>query len=159
MRVSLHVATSAAIAAGLYAATRSPQLAAGCFVAGFLIDIDHLVDYVVEHGARPDPAHFFGTFREDLYRKARLPFHGWEWVAVWVALSWANAWDPMFMGLAAGWLQHLLFDQVSNHAAPGGYSLAYRALTGFSYRRSFPGRRAREARAGRSGVDDTARTL
>jgi hypothetical protein len=126
------------VSAGLYAATRSPELALSSLVAGFVIDGDHLVDYAVEHGARPDAAHFFRTFRDDLFERARLPLHGWEWVALWFIASWLTDWNMWLLGAAVGWLQHLLFDQFVNRAAPGGYWLSYRLLTGFDYAKSFP---------------------
>jgi hypothetical protein len=143
MRVSRHIAASAALSALVYAGTGSTGATVSSFLAGWVIDTDHLLDYAVEHGPRFDPAFFFATFREDRYRKARVVLHGWEWPLVLALVSWAFGTEMVTAGLAFGWLQHLVFDQITNGARPLGYSLLWRAAHGFDYRASFPASRPR----------------
>ncbi len=54
-----HLATALALSGAAYAATGSPEAAAGCFAGGFLIDVDHYLDYLVfeKQWRRPGPLH------------------------------------------------------------------------------------------------------
>ncbi len=140
MRVSSHLLASSVFSAGVYAATRSPAMTAASFGAGWLIDIDHVLDYVVEHGVRIAPAHFFATFRDDRYRRARLLLHGWEWPLGWLVGAALTGWHPLPVGIGLGWLHHLLFDQLTNTPSALGYSLLWRLRRGLSYRASFRGK-------------------
>jgi len=141
MQVSRHAAASAALSALVYVGTGSAHATVSSFLAGWLIDVDHLLDYVVEHGLRLDRAYFFATFDEDRYRKARLVLHGWEWPVALAAASWLLGGEMVTAGLAFGWLQHLVFDQFANRARPLAYSLAARAVKGFDYQAFFPSSR------------------
>lgn len=140
MRVSSHLLASSAFSAGVYAVTRSPAMTAASFGAGWLIDIDHVLDYLIEHGVRFAPSHFFATFHEDHYRRARLPLHGWEWPLGWLLAASAAGWHPVLLGLGLGWLHHIVFDQCTNAPSAFGYSLLWRLRQGFSYRASFRGK-------------------
>ena len=77
MRVRTHVAASTLVSGGVYAFTGSVPMTAASFAAGWLIDCDHFLDYVIEHGLRFDYHYFFSTFGEHRYRLARIVLHGW----------------------------------------------------------------------------------
>jgi hypothetical protein len=138
MKVTHHVLVSTAVSGGVYLMTRSIPLTLGSCISGWVIDVDHLLDYLVEHGPRPDASHFFATFRDDKYRRARLVLHGWEWPLLIAAASLVTR-PSLTIGVAVGWLQHLVFDQLTNSPSPLGYSIMWRAMHGFRYRKSFPG--------------------
>jgi hypothetical protein len=139
MKVSHHLMASGLISGGLYAATRSIPLAVASFVFGWLIDIDHLVDYVIEHGPRADVPYFFSTYRDNRYRRARLVLHGWEWPVLVAIAGRKVPCHGWLAGVALGWLQHLAFDQLTNAPRTLGYSIVWRALRGFRYVKAFPG--------------------
>ena len=70
-----HLATAAALGAAGYALTGSAELAAGCFAGGFLIDVDHYLDYLVFEGQwrRPGPADFLRYYFTNQPRRIVLP--------------------------------------------------------------------------------------
>ena len=133
MRVRTHVAVSTVVSAAVYAASGSPVMTVASFAAGWLIDGDHGLDYLIEHGPRPDIRFFLRTFSDHLYRRARIVLHGWEWPLVCLAVSALLQWHPAPLGLAIGWFHHLLLDQIGNTRHPLAYSLAGRALHAFRY--------------------------
>jgi hypothetical protein len=61
MRLHQHIAVSSVVSLGLYAWTQSLPIAISSFLAGFLLDLDHLIDYWREHPAKIDLIHFFKT--------------------------------------------------------------------------------------------------
>src|SRR5262245_12764602 len=133
-----HLVTSLGLSALAYAATGSREAAAGCFAGGFLIDVDHYLDYIVfeRQWRRPGPLHFlryYFTFRP---RKLVLPLHSGELMTVLVFVMLFHPW-PLLIGYWAGALMHLTFDVLVN----GDYALkrpvlfyifAYRAALRFS---------------------------
>ena len=52
-----HLATAIALGGVAYAATGSREAAVGCFAGGFLIDVDHYLDYLFfeKQWRRPGP--------------------------------------------------------------------------------------------------------
>jgi hypothetical protein len=139
MRVSRHIMISTALSGLVYIGTASPVAAVSSFLSGWLIDMDHVIDYLIEHGFRLDRGHFFSTFEQDKYQKIRLIFHGWEWpITLAVLAVLFPAWRMLFAGISFGMLQHLAFDQLFNGASLFGYSIIGRAVTGFEYRKAFP---------------------
>ena len=144
MRVRSHVAASVVVSGGIYATTGSLLMTAVSFAAGWLVDCDHFLDYVLEHGPRFDYQYFFRTFSEHRYRRARLFLHGWEWPAALLWAAWQTGWHPVAVGLAAGWFHHLVLDQSGNVCRLHAYSIVGRALHRFRYHESFgpgPGER------------------
>ena len=83
--------------------------------SGFLVDVDHLVDYFSAHRGR-----------------IVLPLHGWEFVPLWIALDRRLA---LGGALAAGYTLHLAMDQLWNEKrSPLAYFLTYRASKRFAER-------------------------
>jgi hypothetical protein len=132
-----HLATAAALSALSYAATGSPELAAGCFAGGFLIDFDHYLDYLVVEGQwrKPNPLDFLRySFRSEP-RYLVLPLHSFELMTL-LALVAALGKNALLIGYLMGAAMHLAFDIAIN----GDYALrqrylfyffAYRAACGF----------------------------
>ncbi len=85
-------------------------------ISGFLIDLDHLLDY--RPGRRAG-------------HRLILPLHGWEYL---LPLAWLERRRPATgHGLTLGYLAHLLVDQVTNQIShPAAYSLFFRWRRGFS---------------------------
>ena len=69
--------------------TGSAPLAAGIVAGGFLIDVDHLADYlIVERRRELTPAAFLRHYIEGHTRRVVLVLHSYElWLAL-VALAW-----------------------------------------------------------------------
>jgi hypothetical protein len=126
-----HLVTTAAVCA-VAAVHQQWGLMAGLAAGGFLIDVDHAVDYVVVEGQRDlRPGPFLRHYTEGHMRRAVLVLHSWELFAVLVALAWHTG-ASWLVGYVAGGLMHLALDLVYNgrytpHSIVLFYSLTYRA--------------------------------
>lgn len=108
--------TSLALGGLLYAVTGSRKAAIAPLVSGFLIDFDHLFDFALTR-----------------FRKIEsimvLPLHGWEYTALWFVIDRRAGAKG---GLLAGYVVHLLIDQIWNEKrSPWAYLVSYRASRGF----------------------------
>jgi hypothetical protein len=113
------------------ALTHSGPLVAGIAVGGFLIDIDHAVDYVLFDGQRDlRPATFLRYYVEGRMRRAVLVLHSYELFALLGAVAlWIQA-LPLW-GYLLGGLMHLALDLVFNgettpRSIAAFYSFGYR---------------------------------
>jgi hypothetical protein len=124
------VTTLAACAATAYAAESAP-LAAAVFAGGFLIDVDHAVDYVVFEKRRDlRPGAFLRYYVEGHLRRAVLVLHSYELFAALTALAWWTQ-APLLSGYLIGALLHLALDIIFNGRITP-YSIA--AFYSFGYR-------------------------
>ena len=91
-----HLATSIALSAGAYAATGSLELAGGCILGGFLIDVDHYADYLFfeKQWRRPSPADFLRYYFTFQIKRVVLPLHSLELMAALVVFAFLspNSW-------------------------------------------------------------------
>ena len=138
MKLHQHAAASAAISAVLYGVFRSWGMAAACLLSGVFIDLDHILDYLREHGRPFDVKEFFHVCHERKFSQGVLVLHGWEWAAAGAALAWAYHWEPWLAGLAIGLGQHLVLDQLANGVSPWGYFFLWRFKNGFAFEPTFP---------------------
>src|SRR5579885_181723 len=94
-----HLATSVALGGVAYASTGSIEVATGCFAGGFLIDVDHYLDYLVfeKQWRRPGPLSFLRYYFSFCPRKLVLPLHSAEFMAVLFALMLRHPW-PLLVG-------------------------------------------------------------
>ena len=138
MKGEHHLLVSAVAAGAIYAATRSLPMSAAFLAAGVLLDLDHWIDYWVEYGGRFDVRHFVVAVSTKDFRRAFIFLHAWEGVILAAFLTWRSGWSPWLAGLTLGWGIHLLLDQLNNAPSPWGYSLLWRGLGRFDYKRSFP---------------------
>ena len=84
-----HLVTTAAACAATAYATGSAPLTAAVAAGGFLIDVDHAVDYVVFDGQRDlRPGAFLRHYVEGRVRYAVLVLHSYELFAVLGAIAW-----------------------------------------------------------------------
>ncbi len=102
MRTLGHIITSAGVGLATYHRYKSAPAAVASFLAGWMIDIDHLFDYV-------------------------LPLHSYELLAVlWILLRKEHH-RPYRNGITLSILTHLLLDQKCNPCRrPATYFLAHR---------------------------------
>jgi hypothetical protein len=129
-----HIAVSAVVSGILFAIFRSWPLTISSFVSGILIDLDHIVDYIIEYGYRFDIKKFFNFFYGEKYSKLTLILHGWEWLFVLLAASWLTAWNHLVVGMLIGFGHHLLLDKLYNISTILSYSLLWRWKNRFDTR-------------------------
>ncbi len=134
-----HLLTTAAACAAAAALTGSLPLTAGIAVGGFLIDVDHALDYVlVERQVDLRPAAFLRYYMEHRVRRVVLVLHSYELFALLIALAWWLA-TPLLWGYLLGALMHLSLDiRFNGESTPRSigafYSFAYRLAHRFDAR-------------------------
>lgn len=142
-----HLVTTAIACAGVYAGTENIALTAGLAAGGFLIDVDHAVDYVLFERQRDlRPGSFLRYYLEGKVQRVVLLLHSYELLALLATGAWLTGADWLW-GWVLGMLLHLPLDIIFNGKfASGGlvhfYSFIVRARAGFRTDR-FVDRRAR----------------
>jgi hypothetical protein len=138
MKPVFHVAASALISGILYMMFKSWGMVIASFLSGILIDIDHVLDYLIVRGVRFDRDEFSKFIREKKYWKtASLPwkvnvlFHGWEWLVILGIAAASTDWNPVITGILVGFGHHILLDVLNNKPDSWaktllGYSLLWR---------------------------------
>ncbi len=131
-----HLVTTAAACAAAYVATGSAALTAGLAAGGFLIDLDHVFDYVLfERQRNLGPSAFLRYYLEGRVRRVVLPLHSYELLVLLALLAWLSHRDWLW-GYVIGTALHLPLDIIFNgRLVPGGlvhfYSFTVRARAGF----------------------------
>ena len=147
-----HLVTTAAACAAVYAGTGSVELVAGLAAGGVLIDVDHVVDYVLFERQRDlRPAAFLRYYLGGRVERVVLVLHSYELLALLAALAWFTPVE-WHWGWVFGMLLHLPLDIIFNGKfASGGlvhfYSFIVRARAGFRAAR-FVARRVKPVPAG-----------
>ncbi|OGS36393.1 MAG: hypothetical protein A2293_03695 [Elusimicrobia bacterium RIFOXYB2_FULL_49_7] len=130
MRLYQHVVASGFVSGVVYGVTRSPTIAAVCFFTGFLVDLDHLLDYWMSYPLRFDLPHFFKTCEEYKLVKVHLWLHSLELLPILALITWFTR-SAAIAGFTIGLAQHLLFDYLANRIYPESYFVLYRWGMGF----------------------------
>ena len=127
MRTFGHIVTSAGISLASYYRYRSKNAAIASFLVGWLIDLDHVVDYVRAHGWKPNWNRFNEACHEKYSGKLYLPLHSYELLALFFLLFRGKQRQPYRVGITLSILTHLLLDQKCNPSrTPLTYFLAHR---------------------------------
>ena len=127
MRTMGHIVTSAGIGLASYAKYKSPPAAIASFLAGWLIDLDHIVDYIRAHGWKLNWQRFNEAAHEKYSGKLYLPLHSFELLALFFMFFRGARLQPYRVGITASILTHLLLDQKYNPSrSPYTYFLAHR---------------------------------
>jgi len=109
---------------------------AGLAAGGFLIDVDHVVDYVVVERRRDlRPSAFLRYYLTGQARQAVLALHSYELLGLLAFLAWVTN-SQIAWGYVLGMLLHLPLDIVFNGQLVSRglvpfYSLVYRWRAGF----------------------------
>jgi hypothetical protein len=115
-----HLATSLTLSATTYYATGSLEASAGAFAGGFLIDVDHYLDYLVfeRQWRRPSPVSFLQYYFMNRPRRLVLPLHSAELMTILFGFIFFHP-LPILVGYWVGAAMHLAFDILVN----GDYGL------------------------------------
>jgi hypothetical protein len=131
-----HLVTTIAACAVGAACTHNWPLVAGIAAGGFLIDVDHAIDYVAfdrQRDLRPDA--FLRYYLDGRMKRTVLMLHSWELFGLLAATAWITAW-PWLIGWLVGGFMHLVLDLIFNgrqtpRSIVAFYSFAYRAAHRF----------------------------
>ncbi len=133
MRTVGHIITSAGVSCASYYVYRSPKAAWASFLVGFLIDLDHIFDYVRAHGWKMNWAMLKEASHENYSGKLYLPLHSYELIALFFLFFKGKARQPYRVGITLSLLTHLLLDQRCNPSRKAGtYFLASRIRKRFN---------------------------
>jgi hypothetical protein len=134
-----HLVTTAAACATAAAITGDGVLTAAIAAGGFLIDLDHAVDYVVFERQRDlRPGAFLRYYLEGRTRRVVLALHSYELFALLAFAAWWS--DAVWLwGYLIGGLMHLTLDLIFNgELTPRSivpfYSFVYRLAHRFEAR-------------------------
>lgn len=106
----------------------------GGALGGFLIDLDHLIDYFLAFGFNFKPDYFINGYQFLKSDKIYVLFHGWEYVIILFGAVYVikNLKLKSFLfALALGAFFHLSADVVINNASVRFYSIIFRAKNRF----------------------------
>jgi len=127
MRTLGHIITSAGVGLFTYHRYKSAGAGIASFLVGWLIDLDHIVDYVRAHGWRPNWQRFSEAKHEHYSGKLYLLLHSYELLALFFLLFKNPAKRPYRVGITLSVLTHLLLDQKCNPSRkPLTYFLSHR---------------------------------
>jgi len=131
MKVRYHIAASGIISSVVYFTTNSPLNAAASFLTGVFIDLDHFVDYYLNCGI----SYNFNEIHDAIYnlrlKKIYVFLHSFEILFMLWLLIFLIPLKSVYLALAIGFTQHMLFDLICNPVNARGYFLSYRLKMGF----------------------------
>lgn len=133
MLPSRHIIASVPL--GLTVGLLTESLIAGllCFFSGVLIDIDHIIDYIIHYGLKGFS--FKQTYRackkfaereeEGGLKKIYLILHVWEMaILFWVSFLFTK--NICLLAIALGYSGHLILDASNNIMKPSSYFIILR---------------------------------
>lgn len=130
MKMEQHIATSVPVAAGVWLATQNWYYTAMAFFLGFLIDADHVIDYIREE-KKFDMKHLFEKSYKGDFNHFYVIFHAYEYIPMaWIAGFFMHNYTFSAVFTAA-YLSHMIPDQLFNNVKPFGYFLTYRIYKKF----------------------------
>jgi len=125
------------LAVGIWLLGGGLTAATGILVGGILIDLDHILEYLLHFGLPFRRRTFFKAAREHIYPRYYLFAHSWELCGLLWLLA-ALTCRPFLWGLAGGSSLHLILDQLGNPCHFFTYSFLWRAGHGFRTEAVFP---------------------
>jgi len=133
------VPVSLAAGSAVYIYFGSIWCGAATVIAGVLIDIDHIFDYILNHGFTFSPKKFYIYCMVCRFKRILLVFHSYELLAVIWAAIFALSLGRLWVAVAIGLTLHLAMDQIRNvnrrKVDPRIYFFTYRLMNGFETRK------------------------
>ena len=146
MKFSKHIIVSFSTGLAVWLFAKSLYGGVVCFLAGSLIDIDHIVDYTARYGWRASAFKNLWQACEETpeekskhqFKKIYLIFHSVELALILWAIVFYTRSIYFFSG-ALGYSLHLVLDWIGNKEYPQFYFLAWRAINKFCAERLLRG--------------------
>lgn len=139
MLPSRHIIVSLSLGAIISVFTKSTVAGLLCFFSGFLVDVDHVLDYVVNEGPKNfSLKNIYRTCRKLPFQKEKsrlkkvyLVFHSWEAVII-IFIGYLLFKNKYILAIAVGYTSHLFLDVWTRAFHPMAYFISYRYRKGFS---------------------------
>lgn len=127
MKAVHHGALSLVAGVSLWMLLDSLAAGAVCFFTGLLLDLDHLVDYLLHRPRSNTLADLVDVCENCRLERVVLPLHSWELLLLAVAvMAFCPGQRLLVSGAALGLGTHLLADQFSNPVTARAYLLIHR---------------------------------
>lgn len=139
-----HMVTSGVLGLAVYAVKGDAAPAVSCFLAGWLIDLDHVFDWVSSLGLRRGIltlANVYGHFSYESFEESHgdvshiyVFLHSWELIIAFWCFYMFHPVNPIITCTFAGLTLHLALDQGFNRIrSPLAYFFIYRMFHRFEY--------------------------
>jgi len=126
-----HMAVSVPVAAGAYFFTGGSWLyALAAFFTGFLVDVDHVLDYIREMRKFDMKDMFIKSYKGD-FNRLYVILHAWEYIPLALIAGAVTGHMTAALVFSAAYFSHLLPDQLMNNTKPFGYFMTYRIMKKF----------------------------
>jgi len=104
----------------------------GAICAGFLVDSDHLIDYLIylKNWRKFSLKQFISSEQFVKTNKLYIFFHSWEYGLIFLILG-ITLNQPIITTISISYLTHLTIDQLTNDVRPTTYFILARARHGF----------------------------
>lgn len=136
LHLSIHflLALLSGLLVGYYFREKLVSILAG-IAAGFLIDLDHVLEYLLVFKGRFNFQYFFEGRQFLTSEQLHLWFHAWELVSLLLIIAWLfrrqRVVKIIAVTMAFAGAVHLATDLVINQVPPKFYLLSYRASQDF----------------------------
>jgi len=132
MKPVCHLGVSIITGVATFLATRDMYSSISCFLAGWLVDIDHVWDFYKNVGKDFTIKRFLKTFENGEIKKAYLYFHSYELLFGLIFLCFLTHFSYPLAFATLGFAVHLVFDQIFNPVKPLTYFITYRILNRYN---------------------------
>ena len=139
MKPAKHVIVSFTIGSIFYLYTKNIYTGFLCFFSGTLVDVDHVIEYVIHRGIKNITIDKVWRVSEETakkganggFKKLYLIFHSWEiFIFLWLlTVLFKNIY---ILALTLGYSSHIMLDVIGNRMYPQGYSFIWRRLKKFN---------------------------
>jgi hypothetical protein len=119
----------------LYIYNRTFWPAIICFISGFIIDLDHYLDFYLDTGKKATTLGELSSYCEELrFRRYYLLLHSFDLIILfWIVIVIFNL-NIFWIALSLGITQHLVLDQLMNRHSikPFTYFFIFRLVNNFN---------------------------
>ena len=129
-----HIFTSAILSLVMFRISGSFHASLACFIAGTIIDIDHVLDYYLYSGRLTFNVSKISGFYSR-YGKVIILLHSYELLLIGAVFAYFLQAHVLFIGAAIGFVGHLLMDTAGYGMKAQSYFLSYRVYCGFGLER------------------------
>lgn len=131
MKPVSHVGVSLITGVVTFFTTRAILPSVACFLAGWLIDVDHIWDFY-KNGCRGFSIKRFGHAMDTgKIKKAYFYLHSYELLLILTALCFITHFNYLLSFTTLGLVIHVFCDQLYNPVHSRTYFLTYRMLNGY----------------------------
>ena len=132
MKPVSHLCVSIITGVTTFLATRDMYSSISCFLAGWLVDIDHVWDFYKNFGKDFNVKRFVNACENGEIKKTYLYFHSYELLFGLIFLCFLTHFNYLLSFTTLGFAIHLFFDQIFNPVKPLTYFITYRILRSYN---------------------------